>query len=128
MALPRTPFAGLIARCAFLWSDEARAGRTEVRKDRPCVIVLTMQRETDRRLRVRVVPGGFQNPGARYVQHIARVMGSEVGDLRVHVFGSELGAHAFLRKPIDPVVLISTVRDLLGTSALTRKTSHASRP
>ena len=26
-----------------------------------------------------------------------------------------LGADAFLQKPIDPVVLISTVRDLLGT-------------
>ena len=30
-----------------------------------------------------------------------------------------LGADAFLQKPIDPLVLISTVRDLLGTSALT---------
>jgi len=30
-----------------------------------------------------------------------------------------LGADAFLQKPIDPVVLLSTVRDLLGTSALT---------
>ena len=32
---------------------------------------------------------------------------------------AELGADAFLQKPIDPVVLLSTVRDLLGTSALT---------
>ena len=30
-----------------------------------------------------------------------------------------LGADAFLQKPIDPVVLLSTVHDLLGTSALT---------
>jgi DNA-binding transcriptional MerR regulator len=30
-----------------------------------------------------------------------------------------LGADAFIQKPIDPVVLLSTVRDLLGTSALT---------
>lgn len=30
-----------------------------------------------------------------------------------------LGADAFLQKPIDPVALLSTVRDLLGTSALT---------
>ena len=28
-----------------------------------------------------------------------------------------LGADAFLQKPVDPVVLLSTVRDLLGTSA-----------
>jgi DNA-binding transcriptional MerR regulator len=32
---------------------------------------------------------------------------------------AELGADAFLQKPIDPVALLSTVRDLLGTSALT---------
>ena len=31
-----------------------------------------------------------------------------------------LGADAFLQKPVDPVVLLSTVRDLLGTSALTQ--------
>jgi DNA-binding response OmpR family regulator len=30
-----------------------------------------------------------------------------------------LGADAFLQKPIDPMTLLSTVRDLLGTSALT---------
>jgi DNA-binding NtrC family response regulator len=32
-----------------------------------------------------------------------------------------LGAAAFLRKPLEPLVLASTVRDLLGTSALTRQ-------
>ena len=31
-----------------------------------------------------------------------------------------LGADAFLQKPVNPVVLLSTVRDLLGTSALTQ--------
>lgn len=56
MALPRTPFPGLVVRYAFLWNDEARAGRTEARKDRPCVIVLAMKQEADQRLRVRVVP------------------------------------------------------------------------
>lgn len=56
MALPRTPFPGLIVRYAFLWSDAAQAGRTEARKDRPCVIVLAARRLTDGRVRVRVVP------------------------------------------------------------------------
>jgi DNA-binding transcriptional MerR regulator len=37
---------------------------------------------------------------------------------------SDLGADAFLRKPVDPVVLISTVRDLLGTSALSAQASQ----
>jgi DNA-binding transcriptional MerR regulator len=31
------------------------------------------------------------------------------------------GAAAFLRKPLEPLVLVSTVRDLLGTSALARE-------
>jgi DNA-binding transcriptional MerR regulator len=33
----------------------------------------------------------------------------------------KLGAAAFLRKPLDSLVLASTVRDLLGTSAMTRQ-------
>ena len=32
-----------------------------------------------------------------------------------------LGADAFLRKPLEPLALVSGVRDLLGTSALTRR-------
>jgi len=32
----------------------------------------------------------------------------------------KLGAAAFLRKPLEPLILVSTVRDLLGTSALVR--------
>lgn len=34
----------------------------------------------------------------------------------------EIGAAAFLRKPLEPLALASTVRDLLGTSALARTT------
>jgi hypothetical protein len=56
VALPRAPFPGLIVRYAFLWSDEARQGRTEGSKDRPCVVVVAVRRETDARFRVRVVP------------------------------------------------------------------------
>ena len=33
------PGIGLVIRHAYLWWDEARAGREEGRKDRPCVIV-----------------------------------------------------------------------------------------
>jgi hypothetical protein len=56
MALPRSPFPGLIVRYAFLWSDEGRQGRTEARKDRPCVVVIAVRRESDARVRVRVLP------------------------------------------------------------------------
>jgi DNA-binding transcriptional MerR regulator len=37
----------------------------------------------------------------------------------------QVGASAFLNKPIEPLQLISTVRDLLGTSALARSVSRA---
>jgi DNA-binding transcriptional MerR regulator len=37
----------------------------------------------------------------------------------------QAGASAFLGKPIEPLRLISTVRDLLGTSALARSVSRA---
>ncbi len=37
-----------------------------------------------------------------------------------------LGAAAFLRKPLEPLALVSSVRDLLGTSALTRQSRRSS--
>jgi hypothetical protein len=56
VALPKTPFPGMIVRYSFLWSNEARAGQTEGRKDRPCVIVTAVRHAADGRLRVRVLP------------------------------------------------------------------------
>ena len=56
MPLPKTPFPGMVVRYSFLWSSEARAGETEGRKDRPCVIVTAIRRAADGRLRVRVLP------------------------------------------------------------------------
>lgn len=35
------------------------------------------------------------------------------------------GAAAFMRKPLEPLVLVSTVRDLAGTSALVRSTTRS---
>ena len=55
MALPR-PAPGMVVRYAYLWADEAEAGRREGRKDRPCVVVVAAERLGDRRVRVRVVP------------------------------------------------------------------------
>ena len=46
----------MVVRYSFLWSTEARAGQTEGRKDRPCVIVTAISRAADGRFRVRVVP------------------------------------------------------------------------
>jgi DNA-binding transcriptional MerR regulator len=36
----------------------------------------------------------------------------------------QAGAQAFLRKPFDSLTLVSTARDLIGTSALVRRTSR----
>jgi hypothetical protein len=41
-ALPE-PVPGLVIGYAYLWSEEARQGREEARKDRPCVIVLSVR-------------------------------------------------------------------------------------
>src|SRR5690348_7222260 len=46
----------MVVRYSFLWSNEARAGETEGRKDRPCVIVTAVRRDSDGRFRVRVLP------------------------------------------------------------------------
>jgi hypothetical protein len=54
--LPRTPFPGLVVRFSFLWSNERDTGRTEGRKDRPCVVVVAVRNDGDARVRVRVVP------------------------------------------------------------------------
>lgn len=42
MPLP-APSPGLVISYAYLWSDEAERGRTEGRKDRPCVVVLSVE-------------------------------------------------------------------------------------
>ena len=55
MALP-DPVPGLVIRYGDLWGREAREGREEGAKDRPCAIVVTTQRAGDGRARVMVAP------------------------------------------------------------------------
>lgn len=48
MALP-APTPGLVISYAYLWESEARSGREEGGKDRPCVIILAVEdRDGDR--------------------------------------------------------------------------------
>ncbi len=54
MALP-DPTPGLVIGYAYLWRNEARQGHEEGRKDRPCVIVLSV-RNRDGRTIVTVAP------------------------------------------------------------------------
>ncbi|WOI08940.1 hypothetical protein [Thalassospira lucentensis] len=49
MPLPE-PVPGRVIRYNFLWSDEARAGALEGKKDRPVVIVLAKKQENDDKL------------------------------------------------------------------------------
>lgn len=44
MALPE-PKPGLVVRYAYLWDYEAQRGRDEAAKDRPCAVVLALQKE-----------------------------------------------------------------------------------
>jgi hypothetical protein len=49
------PQPGLVIRYSYLWESEARQGREEGVKDRPCAIVLVILREGDHPI-VRVLP------------------------------------------------------------------------
>jgi hypothetical protein len=49
------PMPGLVIRYAYLWEAEARQGREEGTKDRPCAIILVVLREGDNPI-VRVLP------------------------------------------------------------------------
>ena len=53
-------------------------------------------------------------------QHTAQVVAIAAFDGAEEALGS--GAAAFMLKPLEPLALVSTVRDLVGTSALTRVT------
>ena len=63
MKLPQ-PERGLVIRYSYLWRSEAETGRAEGRKDRPCVIVLAVQRAEGAPTRVVVVPITHSPPTA----------------------------------------------------------------
>jgi DNA-binding transcriptional MerR regulator len=54
--------------------------------------------------------------------HVIAVCSMDSGDESLR-----LGAAAFVRKPVEPLTLVSTVRDLIGTSALVPKRRTAPR-
>jgi hypothetical protein len=55
MPIP-TPEPGLVISYAYLWHYEHESGQEEGRKDRPSVIVLTVEREADNSTLVTVLP------------------------------------------------------------------------
>ena len=70
---------------------------------------------------VELLLDGGQGPGLvrELSDRGARVLA--ISPLQLDDAAMRAGAEAFLRKPLDPLLFVSTVRDLLGTSALTRK-------
>ena len=62
MAIP-APESGLVVSYTYLWDREAKDGRDEGRKDRPCVIVLAVQRPQDGDTWVTVLPVTHSPPG-----------------------------------------------------------------
>ena len=62
MATIPAPEAGLVIGYAYLWRHEHLAGRQEGRKDRPSVIVLTVERDDDGALVVTVLPITHASP------------------------------------------------------------------
>lgn len=56
------PRPGLVIRYSYLWESEARAGREEGVKDRPCAIILVVLREGEHPI-VRVLPVTHSPPG-----------------------------------------------------------------
>jgi hypothetical protein len=56
------PQAGLVIRYSFLWSNEANEGREEGIKDRPCTIVIVVQRKDSTDPLVRVLPITHSQP------------------------------------------------------------------
>lgn len=63
--------------------------------------------------------------GGQLIEHLRQEGATviAVSPLDARDVAAEFGAAAFVQKPIDPLVLVSTVRDLLGTSALSRRRS-----
>ena|ERR1700726_1913728 len=55
MPIPN-PEPGLVISYAYLWHHEHQAGREEGQKDRPSVIVLTVERSSDAATVVTVLP------------------------------------------------------------------------
>jgi hypothetical protein len=61
MPIP-TPEPGLVVSYSYVWDHEAQGGRHEGRKDRPCVIVLAIERQQDGETLVTLLPVTHRAP------------------------------------------------------------------
>jgi DNA-binding transcriptional MerR regulator len=83
------------------------AARAAFDAARPAVVIVEV-----------LVSGGAGMELCRYFRQREEVAIIVVSALQAMDAAIDAGADAFLRKPLDPVALVSTVRDLLGSSAL----------
>ena len=83
------------------------AAREEFAATRPAVVIVEM-----------LISGGAGLELCRYFREQEAGAIVVVSPVEVMDAAIDAGADAFLRKPIDPLQLVSTVRDLLGSSAL----------
>jgi DNA-binding response OmpR family regulator len=74
-----------------------------------------------------LISGGVGVSLCRSFKQDAAVPVIAVSVLEARDMAVEAGADAFLAKPLDPLQLVSTVRDLLGSSAFLRPAADSPR-
>lgn len=97
-------------------SFDFEGARASLEEDRPSVAVIDL-----------LISGGAGLDLCRLAQTggTARVLAVSTLDSRDEAL--QAGADAFLLKPLEPLQFVSTVRDLLGTSAFLRQSVRVSR-
>lgn len=91
------PEIGQIVRFDYLWRDEARRGRIEGGKDRPCAVILAMTRDSDGATLVYLAPITHSPPqpghSAVEIPHQAREL-TGLDDARAWLVTSEVNMKA----------------------------------
>jgi CheY-like chemotaxis protein len=94
--------------------------------DGPDAVALCEQRRPDLVVVELVISGGSGLALCRTLAALgARIVAVSAIDLAAAAV--DAGAEAFLRKPLDPLQVLSTVKDLVGTSHMARPSGSATR-
>ena len=74
-----TPVPGLVVRYSYLWDSESKQGREEGVKDRPCAIVLVVQKDENESPLVAVLPVTHSSPQGNDAIEIPAALKSHLG-------------------------------------------------
>jgi DNA-binding transcriptional MerR regulator len=96
---------GYVVALALSYEDAERA----FRERRPALVIIEL-----------LISGGAGADLGRSLKQLAPVPVLAISSLDAREPALAAGADAFLQKPLDPLQLVSAVKDLLGQSALTR--------